>query len=424
MEQQWQSRLKLAKAESAMVAPQILSTGRVIAAPKNQAVVAPAVGGVIGAGIVPVVGQKVERGETLAVLTETLTAAELAQASRDQAQFDLQAAQFDVQAAQLDFQAAQLQSDKAQYELQANQLRIENARIEAERRRLTEAIQAGQIRRDLAKTEFDRATRLFEKKAYSQKQLQEAESAYKAASAAITELTAQRDALTPISLPAPAPSAPAPAARPVRTLPPPPSLPTTTRSITSPISGVIVKVHKSAGEHVQAGEPLFEIVNLETVWVEAPIFEKDLARLKNGRPAVFSTAAFPDLELRGRLVDIAAVIDDRTRAASAIFEVPNAERKLRIGMQANVRLDAEESVAAVLVPKEAVLDNEGKKIVYVLLSGEEFQRVEVTLGSEYGDKVAILSGIAAGQRVVTQGAYQLKLQELRPANPGAHTHEV
>jgi multidrug efflux pump subunit AcrA (membrane-fusion protein) len=77
-----------------------------------------------------------------------------------------------------------------------------------------------------------------------------------------------------------------------------------------------------------------------------------------------------------------------------------------------------------VVPKEAILDHEGKKIVYVLLSGEEFQRREVTLGDEYGGKVAILSGLEAGERVVTQGAYQLKLQELRPADAGAHSHET
>jgi multidrug efflux pump subunit AcrA (membrane-fusion protein) len=89
-----------------------------------------------------------------------------------------------------------------------------------------------------------------------------------------------------------------------------------------------------------------------------------------------------------------------------------------------VRLDAGESVTAMMVPKEAVLDNEGRKIVYVLLSGEEFQRREVTLGDEYGDKVAVLSGLQPGERVVTQGAYQIRLQELRPADAGAHTHET
>ncbi|MBL8193595.1 MAG: efflux transporter periplasmic adaptor subunit, partial [Blastocatellia bacterium] len=55
---------------------------------------------------------------------------------------------------------------------------------------------------------------------------------------------------------------------------------------------------------------------------------------------------------------------------------------------------------------------------------EEFQRREVTLGDSYGDKVAILSGLQSGERVVTQGAYQLKLQELRPADAGAHSHET
>jgi multidrug efflux pump subunit AcrA (membrane-fusion protein) len=93
-------------------------------------------------------------------------------------------------------------------------------------------------------------------------------------------------------------------------------------------------------------------------------------------------------------------------------------------MQANVRLDAGQQAQVLLIPRDAVLDNEGKKIVYVLLSGEEFERRDVVLGDEYGDKVAVLSGVRKGERVVTQGAYQLKLQELRPAEAGAHSHEV
>ena len=77
-----------------------------------------------------------------------------------------------------------------------------------------------------------------------------------------------------------------------------------------------------------------------------------------------------------------------------------------------------------MIPRSAVLDNEGKKIVYVLLSGEEFQRREVTLGDEYGDKVAVLTGLEKGERVATQGAYQIRLQELRPADAGVHSHET
>jgi cobalt-zinc-cadmium efflux system membrane fusion protein len=158
--------------------------------------------------------------------------------------------------------------------------------------------------------------------------------------------------------------------------------------------------------------------------VEAPIFEKDLGRLSKQGTAVFTTAAFPDQEFRGRLVDIGKVVDEQSRTATAVFEVSNRSEQLSIGMQANVRLEGGAQVPVVLIPREAVLDNEGRKIVYVLMSGEEFERRDVVLGDEYGGTVAILSGIKPGERVVTQGAYQLKLQELRPANTGAHTHEV
>jgi cobalt-zinc-cadmium efflux system membrane fusion protein len=358
MEQQWKIRLKLAKAEPAAVARQITSTGRVVPAASNQAVISPPVGGIIGGETFPRIGQNVQRGQVLATLTQTPTASESAQ------------------------------------------IRVENARLEAEKRRLAQSSNEAQIHLNLAKTEFDRAARLYEKKAYSLKQLQAAEADYKAAEASLASAREQLNALETH----------------------PPAI--TTYQLRAPISGTVVTVHKSLGEQVNPGEPAFEIVNLDTVWVEAPIFERDLPRLEARDQAVFTTAAFPDTEFRGRLINIGAVIDEQTRAATAVFEVSNTSRRLRIGMQANLRLDAEERIEALLIPKESVLDNEGEKIVYVLLSGETFQRRTVRLGDEYGDNVAVLSGIMPGERVVTQGAYQLKLQELRPADAGAHSHEV
>ena len=158
--------------------------------------------------------------------------------------------------------------------------------------------------------------------------------------------------------------------------------------------------------------------------VEAPIFERDLSFLTRQAKPVFTTPAYPDSEFTGTIVDIGAVIDEQSRATTVTFEVPNRDRTLRIGMQANVRIDAGEGREAIVIPKESVLEHEGKRIVYVLLSGEEFQRREVTVGDEMGDKVAVLSGIEPGERVVTQGALQLKLQELKPADAGAHSHET
>jgi RND family efflux transporter MFP subunit len=194
--------------------------------------------------------------------------------------------------------------------------------------------------------------------------------------------------------------------------------------VRAPLSGYVTKVNKSIGEQVAPGEAIVEISNLNTVWVEAPIFEKDLSRLAGNISVTFTTPAYPDQEFKGTVVDIGTVIDEQTRAAKVIFQLPNDGRALRLGMQANVRLDAGEQVTAMMIPKEAVLEHEGKKIVYVLLSGEEFERREVTIGDELVGKVAVLAGLNKGERVVTQGAYQLKLQELQPAEAGAHTHET
>jgi len=357
MEQQWLIRLKLAVAEETPALPQIYSTGRVVASPSNRALVAPPVGGIIESRNLPRIGQHVTSGQILATLVQTPTAAEAAQ------------------------------------------IRIENSRLDAERRRLAQAEIEVRARLGVAAAEAERARRLFEKKAYSQRQLETAEADRKAGEANLAAVQEQLRALQT-----------APAA--------------SNYNIAAPISGTVIEVKKAVGEEVRPGEPILEIVALDQVWVEAPIFEKDLGRITKNVDARFTTAAYPDKEFHGRLVNVGAVIDEQTRAARAVFEVDNRSGELRLGMQANLRLGSGEKKNVLLVPKESVLDNEGKKIVYVLRTGEEFERRDVVVGDEYGNKVAILSGVKHGERVVTQGAYQLKLQELKPANAGAHTHEV
>jgi membrane fusion protein, heavy metal efflux system len=357
MEQQWLIHMKLALAQEAELLQQISSTGRVVPAPSNRALIAPPVGGIIDTRPLPQIGQRVARGQLLATVLQTPTAAEAAQ------------------------------------------IHIENSRVDAERRRLAQAEIEAHARLNAAAAEADRAKRLVELKAYSQRQLETAEADRKAAEAILAGVQEQIRALQT------APTA-------------------SNYQVTAPISGTVVVLKKSPGEEVHAGEAILEIVALDRVWVEAPVFEKDLGRVKKDVAAIFTTAAFPDKEFQGRLVSIGSVVDEQSRAATAVFEVNNASGDLKLGMQANLRLGVGTKTKVLLVPKESLLDNEGKKIVYVLRTGEEFERRDVVVGDEYGGKVAIVSGVKTGERVVTQGAYQLKLQELRPANAGAHTHEV
>jgi cobalt-zinc-cadmium efflux system membrane fusion protein len=315
--------------------------------------------------------------------------------------------------AQVRAAAAQVEAQNAQVRAQNAQVAVENARLEGERRAAAGEAAAARVRLELAQKEADRASRLYDRKAFSLRQLQAAQAERDSAQAAYDATVKRRDALA--------------AAKPVA--PAPPSgvrvgSANSSHVVRSPLGGYVTKVLKSVGEQVAPGEGIVEITNLDEVWVEAPIFERDLNRLGGNVTATFTTAAYPGQEFRGVVIDTGAVIDERTRAATVTFQLPNQGRALRIGMQADVRLDAGESVTAMMIPKEAVLEHEGRRIVYVLLSGEEFQRREVTLGDEYGDRVAVLSGLNRGERVVMQGAYQLKLQELKPADAGAHTHET
>jgi membrane fusion protein, heavy metal efflux system len=375
MEQQWLIKMKLAQVEERTVARQITATGRVVPAANKQAVIAPPVGGILAGGQIPRIGQRVAQGQTVAVLQQTATSAEQAQ----------------VRAA-------------------AASVGLENARLEADRRTASGEVEAARIRLDQATKEASRAKRLYERKAFSERQVQAADADLEAARAGYNAALKRVEALT-------ASRSLAAARANVGTA-------NASYSVRAPLSGYVTKVNKSIGEQVAPGEAILEISNLDTVWVEAPIFERDLNRLAGAAGATFTTAAYPDQEFRGSVVDIGAVINEQTRAATVVFQVPNGGRALRIGMQANVRLDAGESVTAMMIPLSAVLDNEGKKIIYVLLSGEEFERREVTLGDAYGDKVAVLSGLNKGERVVTQGAYQIRLQELRPADAGVHSHET
>ncbi len=382
MEQQWRIRMKLALVEQQAVARQISATGRVIPAANHHAVVAPPVGGIITRGSLPRIGQRVSAGQLIATLQQTATSAEQSQ----------------VRAA-----AAQAESQNAQVALEA-------ARFESERRAADGEVEAARARLELARRESERTLQLYNQQIIPRQQLDISEADLKTAQASYDSAVARRHALDS-----------------VRRVPPvnvESDKSNANHEVKSPISGVVTSVSKSIGERVAPGEAILEITNLETVWIEAPIFERDLGLLAMNRTATFNTAAYPGRSWSGSLIDLGAVIDEQKRAAMVIFAVTNRDRALRIGMQANIRLDADESVTAMMIPREAVLDDEGKKIVYVLLSGEEFQRREVKLGDEYGERAAVLEGLHPGERVVTQGALQLKLQELSPADAGAHTHET
>lgn len=196
--------------------------------------------------------------------------------------------------------------------------------------------------------------------------------------------------------------------------------------LVAPISGHVVELESVEGEHVEALEKVYEIVNLETVWVLARISEFDLGSLPDAPNASLELPSLPGRrfnvrELGGRLVNIGTRVDPETRTVPIRFELPNPKGVLRAGLFANVYLETQRTQDGLAVPEQAIVLNNGRPLVYVMLEGETFQRREVELGIRDNGWVEVLAGVQDGERVATRGAYAIKLASLSPASFG-HGH--
>jgi cobalt-zinc-cadmium efflux system membrane fusion protein len=187
-------------------------------------------------------------------------------------------------------------------------------------------------------------------------------------------------------------------------------------TVVAPISGIVGDREISLGESVtlEAGsKPLMTILNDSRVYASANIYEKDLDQVQNGQQVRVSVASLPNRTFTGRIAVIGAVVQGDTRVIPVKAELDNSSRLLKPGMFAQMEVLTARSPAAVLaIPTTAVVDANGKKIVYVQ-NGDAYQPAEVTLGQTSGDLVEVKSGLFDGDRIVTQRGPQLYAQSLR-----------
>ncbi|CAG0978028.1 Cobalt-zinc-cadmium resistance protein CzcB [Rhodocyclaceae bacterium] len=197
-------------------------------------------------------------------------------------------------------------------------------------------------------------------------------------------------------------------------------------TLRAPIAGVIAAVPVAPGAFVAEGAPLIHIANTGKLWLEARVPESEVGRLGTPSGAGFKVDGFDrsftiDPGKNGKLVAVGGVVDAATRTAPVIFEFANPDRALPLGVTARVQLFTGRGQEGVLVPASAVQDESGAQVVYVQTGGESFERRLVQSGARDGDKVAIVSGLEPGQRVVSEGAYLIRLSTSK-AGPSGHAH--
>lgn len=183
--------------------------------------------------------------------------------------------------------------------------------------------------------------------------------------------------------------------------------------ILSPVSGTVTGRKVNSGEVVPANSEIITVTNLSTVWVIGQVYEKDLASLRVGSGASVTTDAYPGVVFRGNISYIDPNLDETTRTAQVRIELPNAGDRLKIGMYVNIAFatigGSENTVPT--VPKEAVQDISGQKIVFVATeTPNTFILRPVRLGAEKNGRFAVLEGLFVGEKVVTEGSFLLRAE--------------
>jgi Cu(I)/Ag(I) efflux system membrane fusion protein len=177
-------------------------------------------------------------------------------------------------------------------------------------------------------------------------------------------------------------------------------------SFASPASGYVIEKNVVEGASIKEGDRVFRIAALDKVWVEADVFEADLARIAKGQAATVSLSYIPNRTFEGKVTFVYPYLDPNARTGRVRIELPNTGLELKPDMYANVMFH----VAAgdtIQIPTSAILYTGPRRIVIVDLGGGRLAPREVKIGAQSDDRVEVVSGLAEGDSVVTAGNFLL-----------------
>jgi membrane fusion protein (multidrug efflux system) len=181
-------------------------------------------------------------------------------------------------------------------------------------------------------------------------------------------------------------------------------------SVRAPISGVLDARFVERGEYVKVGNPVAEIVQVDRLKVLVDVPEKDVRYLELGEEVSVIQSQIDTgetLQRTGKLVHLAYKADPVTRTYRAKIEVHNKDRDLRPGMIVRIEARRRTLEDAIAVPLYAVVDLDGRKVVFVEEQGKARLR-PVKIGRALGDQLLIREGLKAGERLIVKGQQLLK----------------
>jgi RND family efflux transporter MFP subunit len=191
--------------------------------------------------------------------------------------------------------------------------------------------------------------------------------------------------------------------------------------VRAPVSGVVAHRNAATGGNVTAGTILFRIVDAANVHVVGQVPEAEAARIRGVSSAELEIPGRPERVPVGRMASMGKVLDPQSRTLPMTFAFDNRGAGLAVGQAVFLHVMMGTAAPRPVVPAAAVVDDAGRPIVFVQREGETFERRAVTLGLRSGDLVQVDDGVKPGERIVTKGAYLVRLASLSTSVP-AHGH--
>lgn len=184
-------------------------------------------------------------------------------------------------------------------------------------------------------------------------------------------------------------------------------------TLQAPFSGIVTKYDIAVGETVDTNRELFTVVDLSTVWVQADVYEKDIREIKRNSVARIKVDAYPDRTFEGRITYISDLLDPKTRTVRVRCVVANPEDLLKLDMFATIAVPSPIGRTAVMIPEAAVQQVNDRPVVFVRKAEDSFEARDVELGITDRPWVEVVKGIQPGERVATNGSFNLKAILLR-----------
>ncbi|MGH7166581.1 MAG: efflux RND transporter periplasmic adaptor subunit [Nitrospiraceae bacterium] len=183
----------------------------------------------------------------------------------------------------------------------------------------------------------------------------------------------------------------------------------------SPMAGTVVERSVTPGQSVggDSSQVLFTVADLDKLQVVADIYERDLDLVHVGQVATVTVEAYPGVSFPAAIAAVGDVVDPNSRTIKVRAWVSNDDHRLKPEMFARLNIQVGGATPLLAVPKEAVLEVDGKQFVYVVQDQDRYVRREVKVAAASADQVRILHGLSPGERIVVKGAVLIKGQEAK-----------